>query len=437
MSNSKTNEKEQFSSIIGFLMVAIGFAVGIGSLWRFPYLCGTNGGALFILVYILVILVIGIPLLTSEITMGFFTQKTAINAYKTIKPGKKWYLAGYLHLIAAISIAAYTIPIYAWILNYIPKTATGFFIGMSAKEVSDYFVAFSCDYKLIFFYAIITYVLEFVVLRGGLQNGVEKLSKFLLPTLAVIMVIVIIAGLRLENAKEGIMFILKPDFSKFTMDSLLAALGQAFFAIGIAMLASMVFGSYIANKEENILKNASVISSSIIIVGIAAGFMIFPMVFSFGLEPTAGSGLTFITLPNVFNKITGGRIIGTLFYLGFYIAAFTSSTSIIEAVVGVVMDQLNLTRMKALSLVMAILVIIGIPSILSNSFFNTIDMITNNYIIVIGAFIIAIFTGWIWGIDNCLDAANVKNKIMRLWVKISVKYVCPVVIIIIFITSIL
>lgn len=436
MSN-KTNEKEQFSSIIGFLMVAIGFAVGIGSLWRFPYLCGANGGAVFILVYILVILIIGIPLLTAEITMGFHTQKTAINAYKEIKPDKKWHLAGYLHLIAAISIAAYTIPIYAWILNYIPKTASGFFIGMSATEVANYFATFSADYKLIFFYAIITYVLEFIVLRGGLQNGVEKLSKVLLPTLAVIMVIVIICGLRLDNASAGIMFILKPDFSKFTMESLLAALGQAFFAIGIGMLASMVFGSYIADKKENILKDASVISTSIIVVGIAAGFMIFPMVFSFGLEPTAGSGLTFITLPNVFNKITGGRIIGTLFYLGFYIAAFTSSTSIIEAVVGVVMDQLNLSRMKALSLVMAIIVLIGIPSILSNNFFTIIDMVTNNYIIVAGAFIISIFTGWIWGIDNCLDAANVKNKIMRMWITISVKYVSPIAIIIIFVTSVL
>lgn len=433
----KINEKEKFSSIIGFLMVAIGFAVGIGSLWRFPYLCGANGGAVFILVYILVILIIGIPLLTVEITMGFHTQKTPINAYKTLRPNSKWHLAGYLHLIAAICVAGYTIPIYAWILNYIPKTASGFFIGMSATEVSNYFATFSADYKVVFFYAIVTYVLEFITLRGGLQNGVEKLSKVLLPTLAVIMVIVIICGLRLDNAGAGVMFILKPDFSKFTMESLLAALGQAFFAIGIGMMASMVFGSYIDNKEENILKNASVISTSIIVVGVAAGFMIFPMVFSFGLEPAAGTGLTFITLPNVFNKIAGGRIIGTLFYLGFYIAAFTSSTGLIESIVGLVMDQLNLSRIKALSLVMAILVIIGIPSILSNNFFGIIDMVTNNYIIVIGAFIIAIFTGWIWGIENCLDAANIHNKMMRMWIKVSVKYISPIAIIIIFVTSIL
>ncbi|MGN1033595.1 MAG: sodium-dependent transporter, partial [Intestinibacter sp.] len=375
-------------------------------------------------------------LLMAEVTMGFTTQKTAINAYKAIMPGKKWYLAGYLHIIAGVSVAAYTIPIYAWILNYITNTAAGTFIGMNSTEVSNYFTVFSSDYKVVFFYAFITYILEFVVLRGGLQNGVEKLSKYLLPALAVIMLVVIVAGLRLEGSSEGIAFLLKPDFSKFTMDSLLAALGQAFFAIGIAMLASMVFGSYISNKDENILKSASVISSSIVVAGVMAGFMIFPMLFSFGLEPAAGPGLTFITLPNVFNKIVGGRIIGTLFYLGFYIAAFTSSTGLIESIVGVFMDQFKLSRIKALSTVMVILIIIGIPSILSDSFFNIVDVVTNNYIIVIGAFIISIFTGWIWGIDNCLDAANVENKFLRMWISVSVKYISPIVIIIIFATSI-
>lgn len=430
-------EKEGFSSIFGFLMVIIGFAVGVGSLWRFPYVCGTNGGALFILIYLAVIIFIGIPLLTAEISMGFHTQKTAVDAYKTLAPGKKWYFAGYLHMFAALMVFAYTVPIYAWVITYIFRTATGFFAGMDAAGIATAFDALNSDPKTMFISAIINWALVAVVIKGGLQGSVEKISKVILPLLAVIMIICIIIGLRTPGAFKGVEFMFKPNYEDFTFSSFTTALGQAFFAIGIGMLASMVFGSYIKKKDEVIVKDASIISFAIICAGIAAGLMIFPIVFAFDLEPAAGTGLSLITLPNAFNAVAGGRIIGTIFYIGFYIAAFSSAIGIGEAVVGAFMDVFNISRGKALALIMAFAVIIGSVSILNLDLFDKMDIITCNYLVVIGAFIIAVFVGWIWGAENFLDAANIHNSFVRLWIKSCVKYACPVAVVVIFLGNFL
>jgi NSS family neurotransmitter:Na+ symporter len=424
---------EKFSSFWGFLMVTIGFAVGVGSLWRFPYVCGSNGGALFIAVYLLIILFIGIPLLTAEMSLGFATKKTAMGAYKALKPGGPWHLASWLHIAAALFIISYTVPIYAWILNYVYRTVTGHFVSMSYDGLSAYFGDLTGDYPQVFVFLAVNWLLLFLVVRGGLQNGVEKISKFLLPILAVIMLVIIAAGLRIPGAGAGVEFLLKPDFSKFTFQSLLTALGQAFFAIGIGMLASMVFGSYIRDPGENICKNSVIVCASIIFAGLAAGFMIFPMVFALGMEPEAGPGLTFLTLPNVFNNVPGGRLIGSLFYIGFYIAAFTSAIGVLEALVATFRDIFSITREKALTILMILQVALGVPSVLYGPFFNFMDTVTSNYLIVIGAFIISIFVGWVWGIENFLDAANVKNRLVRMWLSICVKFISPVAIVIIFI----
>lgn len=429
---TENKQSEGFSSIFGFLLTTIGFAVGVGSLWRFPYVCGTNGGALFIFTYVLVIVLIGIPLLTAEISMGYVTQKTATGAYQTLKPHSRWHYASYLHIIVALSVFCYTVPIYIWVLTYIWRTATGFFSGMDAAQIEDSFGALTTDYKTMFLFGIINWVLVAVVLSGGVQKGVEKVNKFLLPALAVIMIVCIVIGLRVEGAGKGLAYMFKPDVSTFSFNAVTAAVGQAFFAIGIGMLASMIFGSYIKNKNENIIKHATIISTSIIIAGIAAGLMIFPMVFAFDLEPGAGVGLTMITLPNVFNYITGGRVIGTLFYVGFYFAALSSAIGLAEAIIAVVMDRFALTRKKAVAAVMGVIIVIGCGSILIPGFLDNVDIVTSNYLLVISGFLIAIFVGWIWGIDNFLDAINVKKPIARLWLKVSVKYLCPIAIAVIF-----
>ncbi|MDO4560024.1 MAG: sodium-dependent transporter [bacterium] len=425
---SAKQNNEGFSSILGFILVTIGFAVGVGSFWRFPYVCGTNGGAIFILTYILVIILIGIPLLAAEITMGFTTQKTAVSAYKALAPGTKWHYVSYLHILVAVLIFSYTVPIYAWVLTYIWRTAAGFFAEMAPSDIEASFIALTGDYKTLFLFAGVNWAFVALVVQGGLQNGVEKLNKFLLPALAVIMTVCIVIGFQVEGAEKGLVFMFKPDAANFSMNSVTTAVGQAFFAIGIGMLAAMIFGSYIKNRAENIVRDSSVICFAIVLAGIASGLMIFPMVFAFGLAPTAGVGLSLITLPNVFNYIKFGRAVGCLFYIGFYFAAFSSAIGLCEAVSAVFMDGLGISRRKAVAVSMCIALAVGSAALVVPKFLDTIDMITSNYLLVLSGFAISVFVGWVWGVDNFIAAANIKSGFVKLWMKFTVKYLCPVAI---------
>ncbi len=427
------NKSNAFSSIMGFLFTAIGFAVGVGSIWRFPYVLGDNGGALFLIAYVAIILIIGIPLLTAEISIGFESQRTAVLAYKTLAPGRPWHFAGYAHLVAAILIISYTMPIYAWILNYFCKTITGGFRGMNALAVTEYFEKFSGNIKLVAVFAAVNIGINALIISGGVRKGIELVTKILLPALGIIMVVLIIAGLRMPGASDGVTFLLKPDPSKFTINSLSIALGQAFFAVGIGMLASMVFGSYIKNKGENIGKSAMVICTALICAGLLAGFTIFPALFASGLAPESGVGLTFIVLPNVFNFMKGGVFFGTLFYLAFYIAAVTSSAGVMEAVVGLLMDQFEMTRKKALVITVIFMAVIGGVCLPAGRVFSILDLLENNYLLTLGALAISIFTGWVWGIDKFIKASNVKGRLAQSWLKVTIKYISPIVIIAIFI----
>lgn len=429
------NAKEQFSSFFGFLMVCIGFVVGVGSLWRFPYVCGSNGGALFLVTYIIIIILICIPLLTAEMSIGFSTKKTPAAAYKQLAPGKKWYFAGYMHAATSLILNAYTITVYGTVLNYMFRTATGYFTGMEGKELSDYYNSFAGSFSQQALWCLLSLAIVALILRGGLQGGVEKLSKYMLPVLAVIMVVLIVLGLRLPGAGDGLAFLLKPDFSSFGMDAVQAALGQAFFAVGIGMLSSMVFGSYIGNPKQNLVPSSTIICGGIVVAGLMAGSMIFPMVFAYGLQPSEGSGLTFITLTSVFAQIPGGRIIGVLFYFGFFIAALTTMVGSLEGIIGFIRGIVDISRGKAMAITLILLILLAIPSALSQSVFHIFDFLVSNILLVVGAFIIAIFVGYVWGIDHFLEAINVKNKYVKVWLTVSVKFISPIAIAIIFITQ--
>ncbi len=430
-----SKQNEGFSSILGFIMVAIGLALGIGTLWRFPYVVGENGGAIFIFLYILIILVIGIPLMTCEVTIGYATGNAAIDAYKTLKPNTKWYLAGYLHTLAALIIVGYTSVIYAWIIKYIAGAFMGDFVGLDSQSIQTYFDAFNANKTTVFIFFLINFALNNAVIILGVQKGIERVSKILIPVLFVIMIIIIFFGLRLPGAKEGITFLFKPDFSKFSFNSVITCLGQAFFALGLAMLGSMVFGSYIKEKDENIFKDSSVICLALVFAGILSGFMILPIVFATGLTPGEGVGLTFLTLPLAFNVVPFGRVLSILFYFGFYIAAFTSSVGVLEAIVGQFMERFKLERIKALMLASAIIVAIAAVSIFYDPVFAFLDNIESNYILVIGCLIIALFSARAWKMENLLEAANIKSPFVRAWMNISIKYVSPIVIVIIFLSQ--
>lgn len=427
-----SKQNEGFSSILGFIMVAIGLALGIGTLWRFPYVVGENGGAIFIFLYILIILVIGIPLMTCEVTIGYATGNAAIDAYKTLKPNTKWYLAGYLHTLAALIIVGYTSVIYAWIIKYIAGAVSGDFIGLTSEGIQSYFDSFNANKPIVFLFFLINFILNDAVIILGVQKGIERVSKILIPILFVIMVIIIVFGLRLPGAMDGITFLFKPDFSKFSMNSIITCLGQAFFALGLAMLGSMVFGSYIKEKDENIFKDSSVICLALVFAGILSGLMILPIVFATGLTPGEGVGLTFLTLPLAFNVVPFGRSLSVLFYFGFYIAAFTSSVGVLEAIVGQFMERFKLERIKALMLASLIIIAIAALSIFYDPAFAFIDNVESNYILVIGCLLIALFSARAWKMENLLEAANIKSLFVRTWMNVSIKYISPIVIVIIF-----
>lgn len=418
-----SKQNEGFSSILGFIMVAIGLALGIGTLWRFPYVVGENGGAIFIFLYILIILVIGIPLMTCEVTIGYATGNAAIDAYKTLKPNTKWYLAGYLHTLAALIIVGYTSVIYAWIIKYIAGAFMGDFVGLDSQGIQAYFDAFNAKKTTVFIFFLVNFVLNNAVIILGVQKGIERVSKILIPVLFVIMIIIIFFGLRLPGAKEGITFLFKPDFSKFSFNSIITCLGQAFFALGLAMLGSMVFGSYIKEKDENIFKDSTVICLALVFAGILSGFMILPIVFATGLTPGEGVGLTFLTLPLAFNVVPFGRVLSVLFYFGFYIAAFTSSVGVLEAIVGQFMERFKLERIKALMLASAIIVLIAAVSIFYDPAFAFLDNVESNYILVIGCLLIALFSARAWKMENVLKAANIKSPFVKTWMNVSIKYI--------------
>lgn len=430
-----SKQNEGFSSILGFIMVAIGLALGIGTLWRFPYVVGENGGAIFIFLYILIILVIGIPLMTCEVTIGYATGNAAIDAYKTLKPNTKWYLAGYLHTLAALIIVGYTSVIYAWIIKYIAGAFMGDFVGLDSQGIQAYFDAFNAKKTTVFIFFLVNFVLNNAVIILGVQKGIERVSKILIPVLFVIMIVIIFFGLRLPGAKEGITFLFKPDFSKFSFNSIITCLGQAFFALGLAMLGSMVFGSYIKEKDENIFKDSTVICLALVFAGILSGFMILPIVFATGLTPGEGVGLTFLTLPLAFNVVPFGRVLSVLFYFGFYIAAFTSSVGVLEAIVGQFMERFKLERIKVLMLASAIVVLIAAVSIFYDPAFAFLDNVESNYILVIGCLLIALFSARAWKMENVLKAANIKSPFVKTWMNVSIKYISPIVIVIIFLSQ--
>ncbi len=421
--------KDQFGSRLGMIMATVGFAAGVGNLWRFPYVVGTNGGGVFLLFYLIIVLIVCIPLLTAELAMGASTSANPARAYKKLAPRTKWHFNGMLHVFAAILIAAYTMPVYAWILYYLFNTATGTFVGMSPGDIETSFGSLMGNHQQLFMWAGINVFLILLVVRKKLQDGVEKIAKILLPCLAIIMGVLIVKGLTLPGAIEGISFYLKPDISKFTIDSALMAIGQAFFSVGIAMAVSMVFASYMKESDKDKLVGTAVlVTFTDTMVAIAAGFMIFPCVFAFGLAPNAGPGLTFVTMPNVFNQMSGGVVWGTLFYLGFYFAAFTSVIACWEAPINYFIKEHNFSRGKAVTCSAVIILTIAIPATWSMSIFEKLDYIQNNFVLVFGALFMTIFVGWVWGMERFYQAARMKNPTLKLIFKISLKYINPIVI---------
>lgn len=422
-------ERERFSSKIGFFLSAIGFAIGIGSLWRFPYLVGRYGGGIFLLFYVLIIFGIAIPLFVLEMALGSASQKNPAGAYRQLGKGKPWTLNGYLNIFAMQLLLGYTMPVAGWVMAYIFKTGLGTFQALSPAQIGEYFGAFIANTPEIIAWSAATVVLVVLIIGRGLNKGLEFANSLCMPALFLILTVLIVRSLTLPGATEGLVYYLKPDFSKFTARAVYDCIGQAFFAIGVGMAAGIVFGSYLKQEQKSLLKQGIHIGSALTLAGFLSGLVIFPAVFSFGLEPAGGPGLTFVTMPNVFNKMPMGTLFGVLFYVLFYLAALSSWLGGAEAVVASYMEEFGFSRKKAVYVVGGTMFAIGCVSAYSMDFFETADAVLNNALIA-GGLLLTLFVGWSWGMPKFFDEAGIRSSTTQAIFTIIVKYVAPATIII-------
>lgn len=443
--DKNTSNRGQWASNIGFILAAAGSAVGLGNIWKFPYLAGANGGGAFVVIYLVMIVIIGFVIMLGEMAIGRNTHLSSVGAYK--KLSEKWAFVGFIGVVVGFCILAFYSVIGGWVLNYIGKYLIG---GISGAEAGNYFSGFIASTTQPIVWHLVFMVLCCVIVLKGIAGGIEKASKFMMPALFILLVIIAIRSVTLDGAMEGIKFFIKPDFSKVTIGTVMAALGQAFFSLSLGMGAIITYGSYLGNTE-NLEKNAVIIPAIDTAVALLAGFAVLPAVFAFGFEPGAGPSLMFITLPSVFDSMPFGQFFGILFFILILFAALTSAISLLEVVVAFVIDTFKIERKKATIIISTILFFIGIPCSLANgpvmkdvlifgyNFFDFMSFLAENLLMPLGGLLMCIFIGYVWGVDNISDEISCNGKYRfrsKPFFVIMIKYIAPVLIFIIWLNAI-
>ncbi len=403
MALKKFQGRDHWASKLGFVLAAAGSAVGLGNIWRFPYKAGQYGGGAFVIAYIISVIVIGIPIMISEFIIGRSAQRSPVGAFKKLRKSKWWPLVGWLGVLAGFTILSYYSVVGGWILKYIWESTFHFFSQGTAEGVFEDFL--NSPLEQIGWHGLFMLITIFIV-RGGVISGIEKWSKVLMPSLLIILTVLMINSLMYSGAGEGVRFMLKPDFSKLTRAGILEALGQAFFSLSLGMGAMLTYGSYL-EKETNISSSALEIVALDTVCALMAGLMIFPIVFTYHVDPQVGPGLFFVTLPEVFARMPGGQIVAISFFVLVAFAAITSAISLLEVVVSFFIDELNWSREKADFTMGIVIFLAGIPSALSGNvlkgftlfgkrdIFDSLDFLATNYMLPIGGFFIVVFAGWI------------------------------------------
>lgn len=446
-----TKSREQWGSKIGFVLAAAGSAVGLGNIWRFPYLVGENGGAVFIFIYLICVAVIGLPVIISEVIIGRNAQKDPVGSFKKLSNNNPfWKGVGFLGVFTGFIILSYYNVIAGWCLGYIVEAVKGSFqtITDTAQAVA-LFSRLSGSGSWSVPYLTIFMALTVSIVYFGVTRGIEKSSKIMMPSLIIIILILVVRGITLENSKAGILYLLKPNFANVTGRTVLVALGQAFFSLSIGMGVMITYGSYLS-KENNIPSQATRIVVIDTSVSLLAGFMIFPAIFALGLKPHQGPSLLFNTAPILFNYIPGGYWFRILFFILLALAALTSTISLLEVITAYFVDEFKLNRKMIAIIGGAISLLLGIPSALSFgrwssfqimklSIFNFCDYLASNICLPIGGLFITIFVGWFWGKNNALlemrqGADRTPNWFFSVW-RFLIRYVAPVLIAMVLLSS--
>ncbi len=439
MKTESPKHRGLWTTRLGFILAASGSAVGLGNIWKFPYIAGQNGGGAFVLVYLVCIFVVGLPIMLSEFVVGRNTQQSPVGAFQTLSPKTPWVGIGFIGVLAGFLILSFYGVVGGWTLAYIVKSISGSVDHFgSPKEAGDFFGQFiGHTWEIVFFHALFMVLCVLIVIKG-VHGGIERACDVLMPTLVVILLVLMIRSLTLDGAMEGVRFYLYPDFSKLNPQVILIALGQAFFSLSLGMGCMITYGSYLSEKE-NLASSTIYVVIFDTLIALLMGMVIFPAVFAMNLEPTEGPSLVFIVLPAVFSQMPFGTLVSIIFFTLLAIAALTSGISLLEVVVAYFIDQRGWTRKQAVLIACTVIFLFGVPSGLSfgalgdfkifgMTFFDNVDNITSNYLLPIGGMLTAIFVGWIWGPKAAKQEIE-QNGVRFGWVgpwSFLVKYVTPV-----------
>src|SRR6056297_4059511 len=443
------SKRDSFGSKFGVIAAAAGSAIGLGNIWRFPYVVGENGGGAFLFIYLAFIFAIGIPVMLSEFTIGRSAQRNAFGSFKKLAPNRPWYLIGLMGIAAAFMILAFYTAVAGWTLEYIYQSIINGFAGKSSADLGQMFDSFrESSFRPILWFAIFMFMTSWIVL-SGVKNGIEKYAKILMPILLVLIIILCIRSVTLPGAKDGLLFLFKPDFSKITGNTILEALGQAFFSLSIGMGTLITYGSYIS-KKDNLANTAVSVSLTDTFIAIMAGVAIFPAVFAFGIAPESGEGLVYRTLPNIFQQMPGGYYFSLLFFVLLGVAALTSTISVLEVIVAYFAEELKMTRKRATILASLSVSVLGILSVLSFSslqefsifgknIFGILDFTSANILLPLGGLFIVLFVGWFYGVGNSRKELTNDGKLKARYYPFYiflVKFVAPIAIAMVFLNGI-
>lgn len=437
MTNAQASTQEQWSSRLMFILAATGSAVGLGNIWKFPYITGENGGGAFVLVYLICIATIGIPIMIAEIMLGRSGRQSPINTMRILAKASNarpsWRYLGWFGVITGFLILSYYSVIAGWTLAYIVKAVSGDFSGVSANDTQTIFSDFvNSPLQLTLWHSFFMLATMWIVARG-VHNGIEKAVRYLMPTLLILLILLVAYAFSSGDYIRGLKFLFSPDFSKISAESILIAMGHAFFTLSLGMGAIMIYGSYLPNGIS-IAKVSIIIAIADTVVALLAGIAIFPLVFANGLEPTSGPGLIFQTLPIAFGQMNGGTFFAIVFFVLLGFAAFTSSISIIEPAVAWLVENRGWKRSKACIYAGLLTWLLGMGTVFSfnywkdikfysMTFFDLMDALTANIMLPIGGMLIAIFSGWVMHETISREQLNI-GKMYHLW-HFLIKFVAP------------
>lgn len=445
-------ERERLGSRLGFILISAGCAIGIGNVWKFPYMAGQGGGGAFVLFYLLFLLILGLPIMTMEFAVGRASQKSPVKAYYALeKPGQKWHIHGYITLIGCYLLMMFYTTVAGWMLHYFYLTATGKFTGLDSDAVASQFNTMLSQPQVMGFWMVIIVIAGILICSIGLQNGLEKVTKVMMISLLFIMVILAINSFFMDGAKEGLGFYLIPDFERMKeigiIKTITGAMNQAFFTLSLGIGAMSIFGSYIG-KERSLLGESLNIALLDTFVAITSGLIIFPACFTFHVDQTSGPGLIFITLPNIFNHIPMGKLWGSLFFIFMSFAAFSTILAVFENIISCGMELTGWSRKKSSFINAIAIILLSVPCVLGYNLWSSDifavfggavldfeDFLVSNLFLPLGSLVYLLFctSRYGWGWKNFTTEANTgKGLKIQNWMRGYISYILPLIVLFIF-----